>query len=82
MHPIYTRHALARLEKRKIKRAWVEQVVGNPDSIEADGVDPTLQHRLGKVPELANRVLRVIVSLDEPMRIITLYLDRNMKGRL
>ena len=33
-------------------------------------------------PELANRALRVIVSKDEPKRVITAHLDRKMKGKL
>ncbi len=47
-----------------------------------DDNDPELEHHLAKVPELANRVLRVIVSKSEPRRVVTLYLDRNMKGKL
>jgi hypothetical protein len=38
-----------------------------------------LEHRLAAVPELANRVLRVIVTKDEPKRVITAHLDRKMK---
>ena len=45
-------------------------------------VDDSLEHRLAMVPELANRVLRVIVSKDEPKRVISVYLDRTMKGKL
>jgi len=41
-----------------------------------------LEHRFANVPELDNRVLRVIVSKDEPKRIITAHLDRKMKGKL
>ena len=38
--------------------------------------------RLASVPELANRVLRVIISNAEPRRILTAHLDRNLKGKL
>jgi hypothetical protein len=41
-----------------------------------------VEHRLAAIPELANRVLRVIVSKDEPRRVITAQLDRKMKGKL
>jgi hypothetical protein len=34
------------------------------------------------VPELANRVLRVIVSKDEPKRVITAHVDRKLKVKL
>jgi hypothetical protein len=82
MNLIYTKHALLRMAKRKLREEWIERVVGNPSRIEPDEVDSTLEHRLAAVPELANRVLRVIVSKDEPKRIITTHLDRTMKGKL
>ena len=81
MNLIYTKHALQRMAKRKLHKEWIERVAGNPSRIEPDEVDSTLEHRLAPVPELANRVLRVIVSKDEPKRVITTYLDRKMKGQ-
>jgi hypothetical protein len=78
----FTEHALARLAKRGLQRQWVERVVDQPAKIEPDPMDPALEHRYGPVPELANRVLRVIVSKQAPHRIITAHLDRNMKGKL
>ena len=78
----YTEHALLRMEKRAIKPEWVERVIRNPTSRHDDDNDPELEHRLAKIPELANRVLRVIVSKSEPRRIVTLYPDRNMKGKI
>jgi hypothetical protein len=59
-----------------------ESVVSHPARIEPDEVDPTLEHLLAAVPELANRVLRVIVSIDEPKRVITAHVDRKLKGKL
>jgi len=56
--------------------------VASPARIELDATDPTLEHGLAVVPELANRVLRVIVSKAEPKRVITAHLDRKMKGQL
>ncbi len=82
MNLIYTKHALQRMAKRELHKEWIERVVGNPSRIEADEVDATLEHRLAAVPELANRVLRVIVSKDEPKRVITTHLDRKMKGKV
>jgi len=57
-------------------------VVNSPERIESDRNDPELEHRLGVVPELADRVLRVIVSKTEPKRVITVHLDRKMKDKL
>lgn len=78
----YTQHAVARMAKRQLQPAWVERAVASPDLVEDDDVDSELEHRLGKVPELANRVLRVIVTKSDPMRVVTVHLDRRMKGKL
>jgi hypothetical protein len=82
MEIIFTEHGLARLAKRKLKKEWIERTVNIPVRIEPDKDDPALEQRLALVPELANRVLRVIVSKDEPKRVVTAYLDRKMKGQL
>jgi len=82
MKLIYTEHVRRRMAKRKLREEWIERVISNPLHIELDEVDATLEHRLAAVPELANRVLRVIVSKDEPKRVITAHLDRKMKGKL
>ena len=82
MKLIYTEHVRRRMAKRKLREEWIERVVSNPLHIEPDEVDATLEHRLAAVPELANRVLRVIVSKDEPKRVITAHLDRKMRGKL
>ncbi|HEY1718751.1 MAG TPA: DUF4258 domain-containing protein [Verrucomicrobiae bacterium] len=82
MKLIYTEHVLRRMAKRQLREEWIERVVGNPSRIEPDETDATLEHRLAAVPELANRVLRVIVSKDEPRRVITAHLDRKLKGQL
>ena len=82
MSLIYTDHALLRMKKRQLQAEWVERVVSNPTRVETDNNDDSLEHRLAIVPELANRVLRVIVSKEEPRRVISVYLDRTMKGKL
>jgi hypothetical protein len=78
----YTQHAVGRMAKRQIQAAWVERVVVRPDFVEGDEFDAELEHRLGKVPELANRVLRVIVTKSSPVRVVTVHLDRRMKGKI
>jgi uncharacterized DUF497 family protein len=79
---VYTQHAMQRMAKRQLRREWVERVLARPSRIEPDAIDQALEHRLAAVPQLANRVLRVIVSKDEPRRVVTVHLDRGMKGRL
>jgi hypothetical protein len=78
----FPQHAVARMAKRQLQRAWVERVVAKPETVEDDEFDSKLEHRLGKVPELANRVLRVIVTKSDPMRVVTVHLDRRMKKKL
>ena len=56
--------------------------MASPSRIEPDDQDAVLEHRLAAVPELAGRVLRVIVSKVEPRRVVTVHLDRSMKGQL
>ena len=82
MKPHFTRHALKRMAKRQLAQAWIERAIENPLRIEPDENDLGLEHRLAIVPELAGRVLRVIVSKDEPHRVITMHLDRKMKRKL
>jgi hypothetical protein len=78
----FTQHAVGRMAKRQLQREWVERVVAKPETVEHDDFDSELEHRLGKVPELANRVLRVIVTKSDPMRVVTVHLDRRMKKKL
>jgi len=78
-----TQHAKDALVKRGISMEWLERAVKSPDHTETDATDPTLQHRLAVIPENGDRVLRVIINLNmTPVRIVTLYFDRKMKGRL
>jgi signal transduction protein with GAF and PtsI domain len=78
----FTDHALQRMAKRAIEPECVERVIQNPDLRLDDDNDPQLEHRLAKVPELANRILRVIVSKSKTKRVVALYPDRNMKGKI
>ena len=78
----YTQHAVDRMAKRQLEAGWIERVVEQPELIEDDDFDSRLEHRLGTVPELANRVLRVIVTKSDPMKVVTMHLDRRMKGKL
>jgi uncharacterized protein DUF4258 len=72
-----TEHARDALEKRRIELAWVEHALDAPEATEADPVDPDLEHRLARIPEWGNRVLRVIVNrTTTPLRIVTAFFDR------
>ena len=69
------------MAKRQLRAQWIERAVASPSQVEPDEYDPALEHRLAVVPELAGRVLRVIVSKDEPRRVVTVHLDRKMKAK-
>ena len=74
-HP--TQHATDALTKRQIPLAWVEQVISTPDLTELDAIDGELEHRLGRISDFQDRVLRVIVNPQvTPLRVVTVYFDR------
>ncbi len=84
MNYVLTEHARESLQRRSnIQMNWIEQAITTPQRIEKDAIDPELTHYLFKVVEFENRVLRVIVNHTvEPMRIITVFFDRNMRNKL
>ena len=72
-----TANARDSLEKRHIALTWVERAFDAPEATEADPVDPDLEHRLARIPEWGNRVLRVIINgRAVPPRIVTAFFDR------
>jgi len=78
-----TGHARSALAKRKIAMEWLEIAIADPMLVQPDLVDPDLEHRLAPIPEHGNRVLRVIVNNSaRPIRVVTLFFDRKMRGRL
>ncbi len=83
MNYILTQHARDALLKRKISIAWLERVLQFPMRTDPDENDAELEHRLAVIVEHGDRVLHVVVNTKAfPMRIVTAYFDRNMKGRL
>lgn len=69
--------------ERGIAASWLEAVLEHPEVIEPDKADATLEHRLGRIPEFENRVLRVVAKMkSRPVVIVTIYFDRAMRGKL
>lgn len=56
MDYVLTQHARDALAKRQILEAWVDMAMQNPVWIEADDVDPLLEHRLAPIAEFGNRL--------------------------
>ena len=78
-----TQHARDAITKRKIEIRWVEHVLTNPMRVEGDAHDRALEHRLATITEFGSRVLRVVVNRTvSPVKIVTLYFDRRLKGKL
>jgi len=83
MELAFTRHAREAMEKRGITEDWVRRAAEQPQRTESDRVDAALEHRLTPIAEHGERVLRVIVNpAVSPVRVITAYFDRKMKGQL
>lgn len=54
-----------------------------PRRVDQDATDPELKHALGPIEEQGGKVLRVVYSDSvRPVRIITAYFDRSLKGKL
>lgn len=77
MNYVLTEHAREVLKKRQILLTWIERVFITPEATEADSMDPQLEHRLARIPEFNNRVLRVVVNNQKtPLHIVTVFFDR------
>jgi len=62
---------------------WVEQTLSSPELTLTDPTDPTVERRFRRIPESGERVLRVAVNMSvDPIRIVSVFYDRKMKGRL
>ncbi len=77
MDYVLTEHAKDALEKRQIQIAWLEQALTSPEVTEPDPVDTDLEHRLVRIREFGDCVLRVIVNRKKtPPSAITAFFDR------
>ena len=68
----YDAHAEFQIERRGIVKAWVEDTILNPDTIE------TVGSRKSYLKCLPGRqvMLRVVTSAHDPDYVITAYFDR------
>jgi hypothetical protein len=76
-------HAAKRIQERKIEERWIEMTLAESDRDEQDPIDAQARHALKRIAEMDNRVLRVVYNrTTSPKRIISVYFDRGMKGRI
>jgi uncharacterized DUF497 family protein len=78
-----TEHARTALEERNIQIEWLERTLNEPTFNEPDPDDPDLERRYATIAEHGDRVLRVVVNTTvEPIRVVSVFFDRGMKGKL
>ena len=79
----FTKHALHAMKERAIPMEWVEWVIAEPALRERDLDDPEVERFFRRIPEQGERVLRVAVNTRvAPWRVVSVFFDRNMKGKL
>ncbi len=78
-----TSHAKRALAEREISMAWLEQTLNAPELKLPDPDDAEVERRYRRIPEFGGRVLRVAVNTTvEPERVVSVFFDRKMKGKL
>jgi hypothetical protein len=76
-----TAHAEEVIANRKVRVEWIEHVLLRPSCRESDKVDPDLEHRLGRIAEYGDRVLRVVANVQvKPIRVVTVFFDRRARA--
>jgi len=78
-----TNHAQKALDEREIPVEWLERALAAPELVLPDPNDATVERRFRRIPEFGGRVLRVAVNTAvEPNRVLSVFFDRKMKGKL
>ena len=78
-----TQHASKALAEREIAIEWVERTLAAPELRLPDPDDADVERLYRKIPEFGWRVLRVAVNTTvEPNRVVSVFFDRQMKGKL
>ena len=78
-----TKHAKKVLAEREIPLEWMERTLVEPELRQPDPDDAAVERRFRRIPEFGNRVLRVAVNTAvEPNRVVSVFFDRKMKGKL
>lgn len=78
-----TSHARRVMAERGIRTAWLEETLVSLERVERDPVDPEVSHRLRKIPDMGDRVLRVVYNhTAEPNRVVSVFFDRRLRGKL
>ncbi|MFC5344070.1 DUF4258 domain-containing protein [Brevundimonas staleyi] len=83
MKPIvFAPQAPFKIAQRRLWSTWVERCVRQPDWIENDPTDPTVERRFAVIPEHDARVLRVAVrETEREFFVISAFFDRGARKR-
>jgi len=61
----------------------MERTLAEPELRQPDPDDAAVVRRFRRIPEFGGRVLRVAVNTAvEPNRVVSVFFDRQMKGKL
>lgn len=78
-----TKHARKVLDERGIQVEWLERTLSDPEWVMPDPDEAMVERRFRRIPEFGGRVLRVAVNTSvEPNRVVSVFFDRGMKGKL
>ena len=78
-----TKHAVDVIEERRIPVEWVERVMYEPELRTPDPPVHEVERFYRTIPELGDRVLRVAMNTrSTDWRVISVFFDRNMRGKL
>lgn len=78
-----SQHAADVMRERDIKQEWLDAALASPALRQPHEIDPALSYALLPIAERDGRVLRVVYNHTiEPWKVVTVYFDRTMKGRL
>ena len=78
-----TDHARKVLEERQIPVEWLERTLDDPALSEGDSSDESLERRYRAIAEADGRVLRVVINTSvEPIRVVSVFFDRRMRGKV
>ena len=78
-----TRHARDVMRERKIPMEWLARAFCSPELVEVSGPNLLQETRFCRIQEFGGRVLRVVVNTEfVPPRIVSVFFDRKMKGKL
>jgi len=79
---VFTTHAQARLQERRLDPKWVEDTARKPEWTEPEPGDDTLERRFKAIPQGDGRILRVVCAeTDTTIRVISAMFDRDARRK-